>query len=261
MYGPKHLKGIITERRDITSDLWIVRVRPETRIAFLPGQYITIGLPTGDKLVERPYSVASAPHEPELEFFLEVVPSGKLSPHLYEVPVGGEVFVRPSAKGRFTFDEQSGNRNHFMAATATGVAPFLSMVRHLAVLGSDSVPYRIVILQSASTSAQLGYQDELVRRASQQRWFEYIPTISRVWLDSGWGGERGRVEDVARKYLDLLGFAASSTTVYLCGNPHMIQNVERLLGRAGFQKESIRKEIYWPADGATEHNESPDRTR
>jgi ferredoxin-NADP reductase len=218
------------------------------RISFLPGQYITIGLPAGDKLVERPYSVASPPHEPELEFFLEVVPGGKLSPHLYEVPLGGEVYVRPSAKGRFTFDNRSGNRNHFMAATVTGVAPFLSMVRHLAGLEPDSVPRRIVILQSASISAQLGYQDELVRLASQQRWLEYIPTISRIWLDSGWAGERGRVEDVARKYLDLRGFEASSTTVYLCGNPHMIHNMESVLERAGFQKEGIRKEIYWPAD-------------
>jgi ferredoxin--NADP+ reductase len=248
MYGPKHLTGVVTERRDITSDLWIVRVRPETRISFLPGQYITIGLPAGERLVERPYSVASAPQEPELEFFLEVVRSGKLSPHLYEVPVGGEVYVRPAAKGRFTFDDQSGNRNHFMAATVTGVAPFLSMVRHLTFLEPDSARCRIVILQAASISAELGYQDELVRRADQHRWFEYIPTISRVWLDAGWEGERGRVEDVARKHLDLLGFAASSTTVYLCGNPHMIRNMERLLGRAGFQKERIRKEIYWPAD-------------
>jgi ferredoxin--NADP+ reductase len=248
MHGPKHLKGTVTERRDVTSDLWIVRVRPETSISFLPGQYVTIGLPAGDRLVERPYSVASPPDEPELEFFLEVVPGGRLSPQLYGIPVGGEVYVRPRAKGRFTFDDRSGNRNHFMAATVTGVAPFLSMVRYLSVSELDLMPYRIVILQSASISAQLGYQDELVRRAHQRKWLEYIPTISRVWLDSDWKGERGRVEDVARKYLDLLGFAAPSTTAYLCGNPHMIHNMEGILERAGFQKESIRKEIYWPAD-------------
>jgi ferredoxin--NADP+ reductase len=103
-------------------------------------------------------------------------------------------------------------------------------------------------LQAASISTQLGYQDELVRRAHQQKWLEYIPTISRVWLDSDWKGERGRVEDVARKYLDMLGFAAPSTTAYLCGNPHMIHNMEDVLERAGFQKANIQKEIYWPAD-------------
>jgi ferredoxin--NADP+ reductase len=247
MDGPKHLKGIVTTRRDVTSDLWIVRVRPETSISFLPGQYVTIALPVGDRLVERPYSVASAPDEPELEFFLEVVPGGRLSPHLYEIPVGGEVYVRPIAKGRFTFDNRSGNRNHFMAATVTGVVPFLSMVRHLSVPELDLLPYRIVILQSASISTQLGYQDELVRRAKQQKWLEYIPTIGRVWLDSDWKGERGRVEDVARKYLDMLGFASPSTTAYLCGNPHMIHNMEGILERAGFQKASMQKEIYWPA--------------
>jgi ferredoxin--NADP+ reductase len=248
MYGPKHLKGIVTERRDVASDLWIVRVHPEERILFVPGQYVTIGLPAGDKLVERPYSVASSPDEPSLEFFLEVEPGGRLSPELYEVPVGGQVRVRPIDKGRFTFDDQSGNPNHFMAATVTGIAPFVSMIRHLPVLQPDSMPYRVAILQSASISAQLGYRDELIRRANEQKWLEYIPTISRVWLDSGWEGERGRVEDVARKHLNRLGLAASSTTAYLCGNPHMILNMEGILARAGFQKGSIRKESYWPGD-------------
>src|SRR5262249_37671503 len=154
----------------------------------LPGQYVTIGLPTGDKLVERPYSVASPPDGSDLEFFLQVVPGGKLSPHLYEIPVGGEVQIRPIAKGRFTFDDQSGNQNHFMAATVTGVAPLLSMIRHLSALEADSVASRIVLLQSASIPAQLGYQDELVSRASQQRWLEYIPTISQAWLDPDWRG-------------------------------------------------------------------------
>src|SRR5262245_36030854 len=145
MYGPKHIRGIVTVRRDLTSDLWIVRVRPETKVSFLPGQYVTIGLPTGDKLVERPYSVASPPDGSDLEFFLQVVPGGKLSPHLYEIPVGGEVQIRPIAKGRFTFDDQSGNQNHFMAATVTGVAPLLSMIRHLSALEADSVASRIVL--------------------------------------------------------------------------------------------------------------------
>jgi ferredoxin--NADP+ reductase len=198
--------------------------------------------------VERPYSVASAPEERDLEFFLEVVPGGKLSPQLYEVPVGGEVQVRPLAKGRFTFDDPSGNRNHFMAATATGVAPFLSTVRHLSIGDVDPVRCRIAILQSASIPAELGYRDELMRLGSQHEWLEYIPTISRVWLDSDWAGEVGRVEDVARKHIDLLGFTASSTTAYLCGNPHMIHNMEGILQRAGFPKDSVRKENYWQAD-------------
>jgi ferredoxin--NADP+ reductase len=250
VFPAKHLTGVVTERRAITDELRIVRVRVEGQIAFVPGQYVTVGLPIGGKLIERPYSVASDPREPELEFFLEAVPGGKLSPHLSEVPVGGHVFVRPAPKGRFNLDTQSGHVNHFMVATVTGVAPYVSMVRSLAAsrVPRDAVPCRILILHSASVPAELAYRGELSGLAQEQPWLRYIPTISRSWLDPEWTGERGRAEDVARKYLDASEFAPPSTTAYLCGNPHMIRNMEGILQRAGFPKESIRREIYWPAD-------------
>jgi ferredoxin--NADP+ reductase len=246
----KHLKATVTRRVEITSHLWIVRVRPDVKVSFLPGQYFTIGLPTESKLIERPYSVASSPGDPELEFFLQVVPEGKLSPQLHEIPVGGEVYLRPAAKGRFTFDEQSGRLNHFMVATVTGLAPYLSIVRHLISRekSGEPMPYRIAILHSASTSAELAYDEELAGYAGQKAWLEYIPTISRIWVDQGWQGERGRVEDVARKHLDSLGFDASSTTVYLCGNPNMIRIMDGILERSGFEKGSVKRELYWPAD-------------
>jgi ferredoxin-NADP reductase len=62
MYGLKHFRGIVTERHDITDELWTMRMRPDEKISFLPGQYVTIGLPAQDRLIERPYSVASSPH-------------------------------------------------------------------------------------------------------------------------------------------------------------------------------------------------------
>jgi ferredoxin/flavodoxin---NADP+ reductase len=184
-----------------------------------------------------------------LEFFLELVPGGKLSPLLYEVPVGGEVYVRPSAKGMFILDNQSGNRDHFMVATTTGVAPFISMVRNFLALEDQGSPvkYRIMILHSASISAELAYREELAGHVKQRSWLGYVPTVSRAWFDPAWQGERGRAEDVARKYMDAQGFAALSTTAYVCGNPHMIHNMEGILARSGFPQPRIKKENYWPA--------------
>ncbi len=249
MDRPKHIRGVVTGRRDITADLWIVRIRPEVRLSFLPGQYVSIGLPAQDRLIERPYSVASPPDDAELEFFLEVVRGGKLSPQLYQVPPGGTVYIRSLAKGGFALERQSGRPNHFMVATVTGVAPFVSMVRHVAgrEQPAPAEPFRMAILHAAGRAAEFGYGDELAHYAKAGKWLEYIPTVSRPWLYPGWQGERGRAEDVARKYLDAGQFTPSSTTVYLCGNPHMIQNMEGVLERAGFPKACVKKEIYWPA--------------
>jgi ferredoxin--NADP+ reductase len=245
----KYVRGIVTARREITSDLWIVRVAPAEKILFAPGQYATMGLQVGPKMIERPYSLASSPHEPELEFFLELVPGGKLTPHLHEVPVGGEVFLRRSAKGSFFYDERSGHINHFMVATVTGVAPYMSMMRRFLAVAGEGKPVagQVTVIFAASVSEELAYHDELSRYAAEHAWFHYIPTVSRIWLDPAWNGERGRAEDIARKYLDQFGFTAADTTAYVCGNPTMGSNVRGVLQRNGFAKEAIKEEQYWPA--------------
>ncbi|HLH16406.1 MAG TPA: FAD-binding oxidoreductase [Bryobacteraceae bacterium] len=245
---PKHVRGVVVERRDLTRDLWIVRLRTERPVEFVPGQYVTIGLLEQNKLVERPYSAASAPEEEALEFFIEEVPGGKLTPYLHQVPVGGEVYVRPAAKGRFTLQETAERPNHFMVATVTGIAPFAAMVRHLAARETDTGPpqLRVAILHGASVAPELGLRAEMAARARERSWFRYIPTVSRTWLDPEWRGERGRVEDVARKYMDEMGFGPGSTTAYLCGNPHMIRQMRGVLERAGFERHHVKEETYWP---------------
>ena len=63
-----------------------------------------------------------------------------------------------------------------------------------------AAPRRMLVLHAGSVSEELGYIDELSRAAREYDWFEYVPTIYRHWLDPEWTGERGRAEDVARKY-------------------------------------------------------------
>lgn len=247
MPDSKYLRAVVTTRRELTPELWIVRIQPEEPLNFEAGQYVTIGLPGAERMVERPYSVVSAPHEPELEFFLELVPEGQLTPQLYDVPVGGEVHLRRAAKGRLLFDEASGRPNHLMVATVTGVAPYISMVRRFVSDARQNLPvrYRIAVLEAASTSSELGYDDELAEYAAGHDWFRYIPTVSRIWLDAAWTGERGRAEDIIRKYIDAMQWTGADTTAYLCGNPVMVDNVRGVLIRAGFSKESIKEELFW----------------
>jgi ferredoxin--NADP+ reductase len=247
MNDSKYTTGQITVRREITGDLWIVRLRPSERIAFRPGQYVTIGLPGSPRMVERAYSAASSPDEPELEFFLELVPGGELTPQLYRIPVGGEVYLRRSAKGRFNYDDKSGHTNHLMVATVTGIAPYISIVRSISKRVAEGQPMtdRVIVIQGASVAHELGYCDEMSSRAREQSWLRYVPTLSRIWLTPDWTGERGRAEDVVRKYMDESGFTAENTTAYVCGNPDMVENVKGVLKRVGFVKESIREEAYW----------------
>src|ERR1700737_4274370 len=97
----KFTGGTVTARTDFSHDLWTVRIRPEVPISFRAGQYVTVGVEVDGKLLERPYSIVSAPAEPELELFIELVPEGLLTPHLHPLADGASVVLRPRCKGVF----------------------------------------------------------------------------------------------------------------------------------------------------------------
>ena len=100
----KFYRAKIVKRIDYAPDLWMIRIDPGGEFQFAPGQYATLGLDGPEKRSERPYSIASSPHEKEIEFFFELVPQGELTPDLYTLQLGDELLMRKVPKGRFTLD-------------------------------------------------------------------------------------------------------------------------------------------------------------
>jgi len=248
-FDEKFYRAKVAQRVDLGPTLWTVRLLVDGDFKFNPGQYATLCVQEPDgKRYERPYSIASAPFERELEFFLELVPDGEMTPRLYNLQIGDELLVRKSAKGRFTLDTQTSRSNHLLVSTVTGVAPFVSFARTLRKQwneGQSSGDHKLFLLNGASRSDEFGYCPELQRVATEVPWLQYVPTVSRPWEDSSWLGETGRVDDITRKYADKWGLDASNTVAYLCGNPEMIEHVKGILRRVGFQKEHLREESYW----------------
>lgn len=244
----KFYSARVTYRRDIAPDLWILRVDPGGEFHFTPGQYATLGAAAPEGFVERPYSIASSRYDAEIEFFMEFVPDGELTKPLHEAQAGAALSLRKIPKGRFSLDLASGHRNHLLLCTVTGVAPYMSFVRTLyADWKANRFPEetRIYLIQGASRSWEFGYREELEGIAANVPWLTYIPTISRFVEDPSWKGEKGRVDDLIRKYTDGWGLSPADTTAYLCGHPLMTENGTRVLGRAGFPKESLKQEAYW----------------
>lgn len=243
----KYQKVRIVERRDYSPELWSIRVQPEERLNFQPGQYATLAAERNNRMIQRAYSIVSSPLENEIEFFFELVPHGELTPLLYQGLVGDELWMRRQVRGRFTLDAVSGHKKHLLLCTVTGVAPYVSIVRTLlrAESNIDLADLEIVVIQAASRSWEFAYCEELRALEPHASWLRYIPSVSRPWEDEDWQGEVGRVEDIARKYLDSLRLDPSDTTAYLCGHPQMIENCKGILRRRGFSKDFIREEIYW----------------
>ena len=79
----KHNTARILERRDLSEDLWVICVDLGGPFQLKTGQYATPGVDHGDKRIEPACSIVSSPYEEGLEFFIELVPQGELTPHLY----------------------------------------------------------------------------------------------------------------------------------------------------------------------------------
>ena len=245
----RFFRAKITERVDFAPDLWMVRVRTGEEFNFVPGQFVSLGLEIEGKRIERPYSIASAPTENEVEFFLELVPHGVLTPHLYRLQVGDELLMRKIAKGKFLLDTGQRKRNHLLISTVTGVAPFISYVRTLAKEweeGRFDGSRRLYLLNGASQPREFGYRTELAELEKDLPWFKYVATVSRPWDHAEWHGEIGRIEDILRKYADQWELWPEDTVAYVCGHPEMVENSKAILKRGGFvEKGAVKEEVYW----------------
>ena len=248
--GDKHYTAKVVERRDLSEDLWLIKVDPGGPFKFVAGQYATLGVDVEGKRIERAYSIVSSPYEEMLEFFVELVPQGALTPHLYKLQVGDTMSCRKIAKGRFTLDLRSGKKHHLLLATVTGLAPYVSYVRTLYKdwkEGNSPMPgdHKLYCIQGGSRSWEFGYRDEMEKFAAEAPWFKYVATVSRPWEDPNWRGETGRVDDLIRKYAATWNLDPAETVGYLCGHPNMVENGRGILQRAGWKKDAMFEEVYF----------------
>jgi ferredoxin/flavodoxin---NADP+ reductase len=246
----KFLHARILSRREISGELFILKMDPGAPFTYLAGQYATLGVEVDGQRLERAYSICSSPYELALEFFVERVAAGKLSPLLHAMHAGEPLLLRRFAKGRFTLDLRSGRKNHLLLATVTGIAPYVSYVRTVYQdwkNGGAPMPggHRLFCLQGSSLAHEFGYREELEKIAAEVPWLQYVATISRPWENLDWGGEVGRVDDLIRKYVKLWNLRPEDTTAYLCGHPGMVETGRGILFRAGWTKEALQDEVYF----------------
>ena len=239
----------LVAREDIGPDLGYFRVKldgPPFRSS--PGQYMTIGVIADGKLLQRPYSVASAPTVSDTdgyEFFVRHVPVVRFTTALWRLPVGQRMrMIGP--KGKFMLEpgrradppvrvhrhrhrpvHLDGPRDDGPGQAAQDRAPQRRLVR-----GRAGLPVR-----AGGMAAGSGLPPDL--RA------DGLPAATTHGTQAGpagWAAPSRWSTDTCRD----LGLEADTTVVYICGNPEMILNVERVLIERGFPEFHVKKELYWP---------------
>ena len=237
----------LVRREDETESLSYFWVKFDAEpTPFEAGQYMTIGVMVDGRIVQRPYSVASAPAtiDDGYEFYVRLVQGGTFTPLLWRMPIGqGMRMIGP--KGKFTLlpDDE---RTHIFISSGTGNAPFVAMIRELILVGR---PRRVVLLNGVSHARELGYRPILETWERTGAYpLRYLPTVSRPAdpVNAGWTGRTGRAEAILATTLDELGLTPADSIAYICGNPDMILSAEATLLERGYPEEQVHKELYWP---------------
>lgn len=255
------LNATVVERINVTPELVILRIKPDTEIPeFTPGQYVALGLfpeaprpgdfpperdaPSPGKLIKRAYSIGSSPHERGyLEFYIAIVPDGGLTSRLALVKEGDRIFLAPKITGTFTLHDVPGESNLVLVSTGTGIAPYMAMLR---TPSTWTIGRKITIVHGVRYPKDLAYRDELSKYESEGQ-LRYLPIVSRE--DPAWQGERGHLQRLFEKGMITLNPA--SDHVFLCGNPAMIEEMERMLLSRGFivharkTPGNLHLEKYW----------------
>ncbi|HNS18607.1 MAG TPA: ferredoxin--NADP reductase [Bacteroidales bacterium] len=269
------LNAVVTLRNEVSPWLMILQVVPDgwEFPHYVPGQFTALGLPgsasrcalaepeisppaEADKLIKRVYSISSSPENHEfLEFYLALVPGGKLSPRLFNLKIGDRVWLSPKPVGRFNYDDSKipEGANLLLLATGSGLAPFISMLSTYLI---NQPKRKVAVIHGVRHSWDLGYRSILMAMEHLRSNITYIPVVSRPEEEPvPWKGATGHVQDVWNSGAIAKAWGCTpgplNTHVFMCGNPRMNESMIEILTKEGFKEDTkdeygqIHAEKYW----------------
>jgi ferredoxin-NADP reductase len=203
---------------------FVLRLPPEPRFTFRPGQFISCLLPVGGDTIIRPYSIASDPEDPShIEICLNLVPKGLGSHYLFRLAVGAGVrFTGPW--GTFVLDQPPHAECVFIAAGA-GIAPIRPMLRRALAHAT----HRVHLQYAAPGAAFLLYATEFEAAARTHARFSFAPLL-----------HGSLVEEITRRYVR--ADDDRSRHFYVCGVGEIVLELRDLLRRSGYERRAVQYE-------------------
>ena len=182
--------------RHWTDTLFSFTATRNSGFRFQNGQFAMIGLEVDGRPLLRAYSMASANHEEELEFFSIKVADGPLTSRLQKIKEGDTILVGRKATGTLITDNLIPGKRLLLLSTGTGLAPFASLIKDPDVYDRFE---SIVLVHGCRQVSELAYGEELVAKLRDDELFGpllaeklvYYPTVTREPFRN-----RGRITDL-----------------------------------------------------------------
>lgn len=236
----------IVDESPNTRRFWLEIPAATEGFHFLPGQFITLDLPLGDKRLQRwrSYSIASPPDGSNvIELCIVRLEGGAATTYLFEEAGIGHNLRFKGPDGGFVLPSQL-DKDLVLVCTGTGVAPFRSMLQHLHRTGQ---PHRHIHLIFGTRHADgILYRDEFAALARDMPNFRYSVALSRETdLQSHTFPFPVVAGYVHQLYAQAYHPARPDVAFFLCGWTQMIdQAVATLLVDLGYQKSQVMYELY-----------------
>lgn len=224
-------------------------------LRFKNGHFTMIGLEIGDQPLMRAYSIASANHEDEMEFFSIKVPNGPLTQHLQKLQVGDQILVGKKPVGTLVSDHLLPGKNLYLLSTGTGLAPFMSIIKDPDIYQKFD---NVILTHGVRFISDLAYQDYIEKALPENEFFgdeikaqlHYYPTVTREPFRNN-----GRLTDLMRsgKLFSDLGLPEpdlENDRFMLCGSPTMLKDLTTLLDEKGFREARQGKKAHYVIERA-----------
>lgn len=222
----------VTRKWPLAPDVIGLHLQPalgETRLNWLPGQYLDVLLDEGRR---RPFSIANGPQaDGVIELHVRHVAGGGFTSWVSEVLKEGDTLRIEGPLGTFVPREDSERPIVFMAG-GTGFAPVKAVLEHFLALGTRR---SIDVYWGARSAADI-YQRELA-----ERWANVAPNVRfHAVLSDPEQAQRSGMraglvhEAVLEDHADLSGH-----DVYMSGPPAMIDAGRKLFADAGLPENRL----------------------
>jgi ferredoxin-NADP reductase len=188
----------------------------------------------------RTFSIASAPHEPQLLFATRLRDTA--FKRVLEKTALGTTLRMEGPFGSLTLHNNA-SRPAILIAGGIGITPFRSIVGRAA---HEKLPHKILLFYANTSPENAAFLEEFTTIEKDNPNFTFIPTIDQP--SPSWRGETGRIS-AAMLTKHMKGIASPEYYVagpiyYVAGPPAMVTAVRTALSNAGIDDDDVRSEEF-----------------
>jgi ferredoxin-NADP reductase len=208
-------------------------------LSFIPGQFITFHFLIDGSQHQRSYSIASIPGQTNtIEIAVSPFVGGPGTQLLFNIQPGEQIETS-GPFGRLTLRDEKPVR-YVLVATGTGITPYRAMLPELLNRIQERNVTAIIYL-GVQTPEDLLYGEDFLNFSHEHPNLEFHAFYSRKMPDKPQSFEH---QGYVQNGFDQLNLNPKNDIIYLCGNPHMIDQAFIILREKGFETSQVRREKY-----------------